>query len=77
MKMGVDRLLALYPKVKLLGLSATHIRYLDNQRDVAEELFDGNIASYMTLGEAIVRGILAPSKYVLSVFAYRKELEKV
>ena len=45
--------------MKLLGLSATHIRYLDNQHDMTEELFDRNIASYMTLGEAIVRGILA------------------
>ena len=73
---GFDRLCRLFPDMKLLGLSATHIRYLDNQRDMAEELFDGNIASYMTLGEAIVRGILASPKYVLSVFAYCKELEK-
>ena len=39
-------------------LSATNIRYLDNQRNMAEELFEGNIASEMTLGEAIVREIL-------------------
>ena len=55
---GVQRLIASYPKAKLLGLSATNIRYLDNQRDMANELFDGNVASEMTLGEAIVRGIL-------------------
>lgn len=73
---GVDRLLKLYPNVSLLGLSATAIRYLDNQRDMADELFDGNIASEMTLGEAIVRGILNPPKYVLSVFSYQKDLEK-
>ena len=41
----------------VLGLSATHVRYLDNQRDMADELFDGCIASEMTLGEAIGRGI--------------------
>ena len=73
---GVEALLKCYPGAKLLGLSATHIRYLDNQRDMAAELFDGNIASEMTLGEAIVRGILNPPKYVLSVFAYQKELER-
>ncbi len=73
---GVDRLLQIYPNVPILGLSATNIRYLDNQRDMADELFDGNIASEMTLGEAIVRGILNPPKYVLSVFSYRNELEK-
>ena len=73
---GVEKLLRAYPEALVLGLSATNIRYLDNQRDMADELFDGNIASEMTLGEAIVRGILAAPKYVLSVFAYQKDLEK-
>ncbi len=73
---GVQKLLSMYPKAKVLGLSATAIRYLDNQRDMSDELFDGNVASEMTLGEAIVRGILSPPKYVLSVFSYQKDLEK-
>lgn len=30
---------------KILSLIATNIRYLDNTRDMAEELFDGHIAS--------------------------------
>ncbi len=74
--LGVQRLLELYPEIPVLGLSATNIRYLDNQRDMADELFDGHIASQMTLGEAIVRGILRPPKYVLSVYSYQKELER-
>ncbi len=73
---GFERLVAMYPNAKLLGLSATNIRYLDNQRDMAEELFDGNIASEMTLGETIALGILPAPKYVISVFAYQKELRK-
>ena len=73
---GVQRLLSMYPEAKLVGLSATAIRYLDNQRDMADELFDGNIASEMTLGEAIVRGILNPPKYVLSVYSYRESIER-
>ncbi len=73
---GVENLLAMYPDAPVLGLSATAIRYLDNQRDMSDELFDGNVASEMTLGEAIVRGILNPPKYVLSVFSYEKDLEK-
>lgn len=73
---GVRNLLAHYPHVPILGLSATNIRYLDNQRDMAVELFNGNIASEMTLGEAIVRGILHAPKYVLSIFPYKKQLEK-
>ena len=41
---------------------------------MADELFDGNIASEMTLGEAIVRGILQPPKYIQTVFFYENEL---
>ena len=73
---AVLKLLTKYPNAPMLGLSATNIRYLDNQRDMAAELFDGNIASEMTLGEAIVRGILNPPKYIMSVYSYRDELEK-
>lgn len=72
---GVQRLLSTYSTVPVLGLIATNIRYLDNRRDMADELFDGNIASEMSLGEAIVRGILNP-QYVLSVFSYQNSLEK-
>lgn len=73
---GVQRLLTAYPNAKILGLSATNVRYLDNRRDMADELFDGNIASEITLGEAIVRGILPAPKYVTSVYSYQKELAK-
>ena len=73
---GVEQLLFTYLDVPVLGLSATNIRYLDNQRDMAQELFDGKIASQMSLGEAIVRGILNPPKYVLSMYYYQNTLEK-
>ena len=69
-------LLKLCPDAKLLGLTATNIRYLDNNRDMAEELFGGHIASEMTLGEAIVRGILPAPKYVTTVYQYQKELAR-
>lgn len=71
---GVQRLLAASPGAGMLGLSATHIRYLDGQRDMAQELFDGHIASEMTLGEAVVRGILAAPVYVTTVYKYQQEL---
>ncbi|MCR5825931.1 MAG: Helicase associated domain protein, partial [Oscillospiraceae bacterium] len=74
---GVQNLIAAHPKAKLLGLSATNIRYLDNQRDMADELFEGKVASEMTLGEAIARGILNAPTYVLSVFAYQKDYERL
>lgn len=73
---GVNRLIDTYSKIPLLGLSATAVRYLDNQRNMADELFNNNIASEMTLGEAIVRGILKAPTYVLSVYSYSKDLRK-
>lgn len=72
--MGVQRLLGSFEDVPVLGLSAA-VRYLDDQHGMADELFDGNIASEMTLGESIVRGILAPPKYILSIYSYNKDLE--
>ena len=74
---GLKKLTDEYPDVPMLGLSATNIRYLDNCRDMAEELFGGNIASQMTLGEAIVRGILKSPKYVIAMYSYDKELERL
>ncbi len=77
---GVQRLLDRYPKARILGLSATPIRYLDNCRNMAEELFivEGQlcVASEMTLGEAIVRGILPAPRYVTTVFQYQNELRR-
>ena len=77
---GVERLLRTYPDAKVLGLSATPIRYLDNCRNMAEELFtvDGRlcVASEMTLGEAIVRGILPAPRYVTTMLRYQQELRR-
>lgn len=67
---GIARLRGMFPDAPMLGLSATNIRYLDNQRDMAEELFDGCVVSEMTISEAIVRGILNPPRYILSIYFY-------
>ena len=44
---------------------------------MADELFDGNIASQMTLGDAIVQGTLSPPHYVLAMNSYEKDLERL
>ena len=73
---STQKLLSLCPQAKLLGLTATNVRYLDNNRDMAEELFDGHVTSEMSLGEAIVRGILPAPKYVTTVFKYQQDLAR-
>lgn len=49
------KLFSMHRGVPILGLTATAGCYLDNQRNMAKELFENCIASEMTLGEAIVR----------------------
>ena len=49
---------------KVIGTTATEIRYLDNKRDMNELLFDGNCVSRLSLAEAILRGILPVPVYV-------------
>lgn len=70
---NVRRLLEAFPDMKALGLSATPVRYLDRQRDMSEELFDGCVADTMSLGEAIARGILPAPKYVVSLYTFDRE----
>lgn len=74
---GIIRLLEMYPNAKVLGLSATPIRYLDKCRNVAEELFDGNLACDMSLSQAILDGILPMARYVCGVYSYEKDTESL
>lgn len=74
---GIMRLLEMYPNAKVLGLSATPIRYLDRCRNVAEELFCGNLACDMSLSQAILDGILPMARYVCGVYSYEKDAESL
>lgn len=74
---GVIKVLKTFKEAHILGLSATNIRYLDNQRDMADELFDGNVASYISLGEALARGILNTPKYIVALYSYERSLDKL
>ena len=74
---GVNVLLKVYPNAKVLGLSATPIRYLDKCRDVVEELFGGNLACDMSLSQAILDGILPMARYVCGVYSYEKDAESL
>lgn len=60
----LQRLLDANPNAFVLGASATPIRYLDRGRDMADELFYRNLASEMTLGEAVIRKILPTPRYI-------------
>ena len=74
---GIKILLEMYPNAKVLGLSATPIRYLDRCRNVVEELFNGNLACDMSLSQAILDGILPMARYVCGVYSYEKDTESL
>lgn len=74
---GVERFLEHNPDAQVLGLSATPIRYFDQLRDMAEEMFGGNVVSEMSLEDAINKGILPRAKYVSSIYEFSGELEKM
>lgn len=73
---GVKKIISANPFAKILGTSATHIRYLDHERDMAEELFDGNIVSYLSLGLALKKNILPTPIYVSSLYSADETIEK-
>ncbi len=70
---GVERLLKINKNSKVFGTSATPIRYLDQSRDMSSELFDGNIAEYISLITAIVRGIVKAPVYVSALYTLDEE----
>lgn len=74
---GVERLIQRNEGASVLGLSATPVRYTDGLRDMADELFENNVASEMTLEEAIEREILPKASYVSALYGYDKELESM
>lgn len=74
---GVERLLQRNEGASVLGLSATPVRYTDGLRDMADELFENNVASEMTLEEAIEREILPKASYVSALYGYDEELESM
>ena len=71
---SIDVLLDSHDKSEILGLTATPIRYLDKSKDMADEIFNNNLARYMTLGEAIEMGILPIPKYIPVWYDYNNKL---
>lgn len=55
-------------EIKIIGLTATEIRYLDNSRDMSEEIFDGIRVDGCDLKTAIQKGILPKFKYVSALY---------
>ena len=59
---------------KVIGTTATEIRYLDNKKNMNEILFDGNCVSRLSLSEAIIREILPVPVYVNASYELMNKL---
>lgn len=75
--LGVNHLLSNNENAKILGVTATPIRYLDDFRDMSKEIFNGDISSEITLAQAIAWGILPAPTYVSAVYSFDDELNKI
>ena len=60
---------------KFIGLTATPIRYLDNERNMTQEIFDGNVASSIPLAEAMLEELLPVGIMINSKIACRPDLK--
>ena len=61
---------------KFIGLTATPIRYLDNERNMTQEIFDNNVASNISLAEAMLEELLPVPIYINSKISCREDLNK-
>lgn len=74
---GVTHILDANGSAKVVGFSATPIRYSDGGRNMADEMFDGNVAYSMELEEAWLRGVLPIPKYIVALYEAPSELGKL
>ncbi len=74
---AVDAFLNSNKNAKVLGLTATPVRYLDGKRDMSDEIFEGNVASHITLPKAIAERILPPPTYINAIYSFKEEIEKL
>ena len=74
---AVNTVLRNNPTANVLGITATPVRYLDNQRNMTDELFKGNIASEISLSDAIADGILPMPTYISAVYTFDEDLQRI
>ena len=80
---GIQRIFDANPTSLVFGTSATHIRYLDNARNMVDEVFEGTLANEITLQDAIAREILPVPLYINAMYtlndeisSYREDIKK-
>lgn len=65
---GYQKLVECNPNCFVVGLTATPVRYLDNNMDVAKEFFNDNYIETITLTESIKQGVFKAPNYITGYF---------
>lgn len=73
---AVKKIIDKNKETSIVGFSATPIRFLDNNRDMIEELLQGNCVTPLSLSDAIVRKVLPNPVYVSAIYNLDKEIKK-
>ena len=66
-----------YPEKKVIGLTATEIRYLDHERNMNQIIFNGQSASKLSLADAIIKGLLPVPRYYCLPFSMLSDISKM
>ena len=68
-EIGINNFLKANPNAKVLGTTATPIRFLDGGRDITEDYFKDDVVSKIELADAMVSGILPVPHYVVGFYS--------
>lgn len=74
---GIKNLININTNAKILGTTATPIRHLDSERNMIDELFDGNLSNSLDLFEAMSRGILPVPKYIEAIYDIADDIQNL
>ena len=77
-KKSIENLFNENSSAKILGISSSPVRFVKRKiEDLTKDLFFNNIASRITLEEAIMEGILPKPNYVTSIYDYQKIIKSL
>lgn len=74
---SVRRLIDICSDAKVLGLTATPVRYLDENRDMVKELFGDNVAVNMNIDDAVKNNILPSINYVIAMKDITENIDEI
>ncbi|MBQ7140237.1 MAG: DEAD/DEAH box helicase family protein [Bacilli bacterium] len=75
----IQKIIDTHPNLKIFGMSATSKRNFGtlNEIDVSQLFFNDNVASRLTLSDAISKGILKAPHYVSAIYNFDEDIDRI